>query len=169
MPDFKLLPRQLQRLSEFHIVVGIEERQVAVVQHLIDVSQQSNVFNQRILLLRVHLVSGLCIKFPSSAMKIGMGTTAIAFDKAEWPRIAAIVGSQLRQRCEGAIVAGMRFQRGEISRVGRGGVACLCFVFTQFVVQPGEILAGELASTPSVTAVFIRLMAAGVSPAMNLR
>ena len=39
MPDFKLLPRQLQRLSEFHIVVGIEERQVAVVQHLIDVSQ----------------------------------------------------------------------------------------------------------------------------------
>src|SRR5580693_1666339 len=62
MPDFKLFLREVESLGELHIMIGVEECQIAIVQHLIDVSKESNVLDQRILLLSLCLVSRSCIE-----------------------------------------------------------------------------------------------------------
>ena len=51
--DFKLLLRQIESLGELDVVIGIEEREVSIVQDLIDVPQQSYVRDQSELLLSV--------------------------------------------------------------------------------------------------------------------
>ena len=51
MPDFKLFLREVESLGELHIMIGVEECQIAIVQYLIDVPKESDVLDQRILFL----------------------------------------------------------------------------------------------------------------------
>ena len=62
MPDFKLFLREVESLGELHIMIGVEECQIAIVQYLVDVPKESDVLDQSILLLRLCLIPGLCIE-----------------------------------------------------------------------------------------------------------
>jgi hypothetical protein len=56
-PDFKLLLRKIDGLGELDVVIGIEQREVAIVKDLIDVPKQSDVLDQSKLLLRLLVIS----------------------------------------------------------------------------------------------------------------
>src|SRR6202522_2116544 len=52
--NLQLFLCEIESLGELHVMIGVKERQIAIVQHLIDMSEQPNVFNKSVLLL------GLC-------------------------------------------------------------------------------------------------------------
>src|SRR5580698_1151860 len=145
MPDFKLFLREVESLGELHIMIGVEECQIAIVQHLIDVSKQSNVLDQRILLLSLCLVSRSCIEISQLRHEDrhrddGNGL----FVEHDCLRISAIVRSELTQRCQSAIVSRMDLQSGNVSSIGGSGVTNLCFILSQLVVQPCEVFTRQL-------------------------
>src|SRR6201998_3262401 len=72
-PDFKLLSRQIEGFRELHVVIGVEDRQVAIVQYLIDAPEQPNVFDLRILLLGLWLISRLGVEVAKLSDEDGHG------------------------------------------------------------------------------------------------
>ena len=56
MPDFKFFLREIESLSELHIMISVEERQIAIVASTwLMCPRQSYVF------VNQHILSGLCL------------------------------------------------------------------------------------------------------------
>jgi hypothetical protein len=62
VPHLKLFLREIDRILELHVMVGVKERQIAIVQRLIDTPKPPDVFDQGVLLLGLFLIAGSCIK-----------------------------------------------------------------------------------------------------------
>src|ERR1035438_3181887 len=143
--NFKFFLCEIEGLGELHIMIGIEQCQIAVVKDLIDVPEQSNVFDQRILFLSFWLTSRLCIEIPELRNKDGHWDNGngllIQNDRF---RISPVVCPESGERSQSAIVTGMRVECCKVSRIGRSGVTSLRIKLSQLVVQPSKILTREL-------------------------
>src|SRR6478752_4355038 len=125
-------------------MVGVKESQIAIVQHLIDTSESSDVFDQGVLLLSLFLIAGSCIEVAKfrDEDRHRHNRNGLLIEHNRF-LIPAIVGPELAQGGQYPIVTRMNVERCKVSRIGRRYVSSLRLVLSQLVVQPCKILAFE--------------------------
>jgi hypothetical protein len=140
---FELLVRQGKRLIQLDIVVRVKEREIAIVQHLVNVAEHPNVFHQLILLLRFGEVAGPGIQVSQFGHVHRHGHNGDgALVQLDGFGVAALAAPELPQPGQSAIVAGVNVEGVEIGIVGCGRIARLELVLAQFEVEPGKIFRG---------------------------
>ncbi len=125
-------------------MVRVKERQIAIVQYLVDVAEQADVLHQLVLLAGFGRVAGLGVQVSQFGHIHGHGHDRDgALVELDGFSVAALIAAKLSQPGQSTIIAGMNVERGEVGIVGCSNIARLRLVFAQFVVEPGEILRGQ--------------------------
>jgi hypothetical protein len=140
---FKLFVGQGEGLVQLDIVVRVEERQVTIVQDLVDVPQHPDVFHQPVLFFGFSGVAGLIVYVSQFRHKHGhrhdSDGALVELDRFV---VTALGSAQLAQPRHGAVVARMNIERRQVSMVSCSNITRLKLILAQFVVEPGEIFRG---------------------------
>src|SRR6185437_4549419 len=105
-------------------MIRVEERQIAVVQDLVDMTQQTYVFDEVVLLLRFLSISGPGVQVSQFSYIDRHGHDGnCAFVKGDCFRVPSLACAHFAQTCERAVVTGMDGERSEIGAVSGSSIA----------------------------------------------
>src|SRR5262249_44178765 len=139
-PDLQLLAGQLERADELAVVIGVEVRQLTVVEDLIERVQASDVFDKGVFPSGSVGVSHRDIEVAEGGGVIGeRNDRERLLIKVNGLRVTLLGCPHLRQSGEGAMVVRIARKAVEVSRLGRLQAA------------EGEVLGPELPLRPRDT------------------
>src|SRR2546427_7377014 len=120
-PHVQLLAGEMQGLDRFHVVIGVEECQLPVIDRLVEGVQRADVFDERILPTRLVALAQLRLDITE-----GGGVLRQRDDRQRLPvgvdgvPVPVLAAADARQAGERAVVAGIRRERGTVRRVRLG-------------------------------------------------
>src|SRR5207245_6026862 len=140
----KLFLSEGQSVLQLHVMIGIEQSQLAIIEHLVNRVELADKLDQVILLLRLLRTANLRVHVPQGChvnrIRNDGDGSLIELDGFRISRLSFAHRGESRQS---PVIARIRSQGVLISRLGVLQIVNLKEFLSQLILAPGNVLAGK--------------------------